>query len=827
MPPSGLISRPYLRYRAIQYSMATRFLIVWLPFCAHVLCASPPPLVCSSGTPLGSVDLRVVSPLTGTKPLPLRTINRLEKGETLTYSPILQPGEDRKGDVAMVLVPFDRTAAGENMAILGPKPANKPAQWKIPWRVSLVAFVYGAAGLNRNNVRRFLSRDDELVGQLADYADKTARTEALIAAISSSARSDEAFQAAAQGFSSKFGIAVQVSPTAPTAAQASALFTAINPDLASYDPLSSPGALPEGVALRLATSIGELFYGSPVGLAAGGTALLVELGTLAFPRTEFRASLSQPLPEDGLGLCGKAGSLPAHTRVAYLWATRVSNAGPPVLSIGKANSLPTSVKSPLPVVASAADWKYVDRARDWTLQPDSGKPAPVKVQKLGDTRKLELDLGKDVKPGRYRLEANWDWGHFEAKGFLEVRTVADFKTARFLPASQDRLVARTGKVPVTLENSDFEFVTKVEIERLHDEFATPSALPFVLPQELRAGPQNRMDVQIDTTNLDPGSYQLKIYQLDGKASLVDLEMLTAPPTIVNLPLILNQGVSTGAFLLKGQRLELLKRIEVASGSVDLAAASPGQVERGLTLRMAPEISAGTSFAIKAFIEGRSDPLMFSDGVRIAGPAPNITEVVVSKPPDQKVQLDDGELPGGVYLSAMLSVEHLRSNSLVKLGCDQEADGEATLRLGERSGPLRAQQLTPNQVFLSFDTGAWRNGCILKASIANSGEGESAPHQLGKLVLVPDIEGFELADSAGGDFMRASLTGQNLETIEKIGWTADRGEPVGLPLPVGDGQKQQLQTRIDAPPDPDAGLFLWLRNETKARVTTVRPGLASH
>ena len=263
------------------------------------------------------------------------------------------------------------------------------------------------------------------------------------------------------------------------------------------------------------------------------------------------------------------------------------------------------------------------------------------------------------------------------KGFLDVRALGDFMSARFLPSSQDRLVGKTGKVPVTLENGDFEFVTKVAIEKVHDEFASPAAVPFVLPQGLREGPQDRMDLQIDTANLDPGSYQLMLSQVDGRTH-PNLEILAAPPAIANLPIILNQGVSTGQFVLKGQRLDLLKRIEVASGSIDLAPVSPGQAQRGLTLRMASDISAGTSFAIKAFIEDRSEPLLFSDAVRIVGPRPDITEVTVSKTSDQSVQLDAGELPGGVYLSAMLSVEQLQSNSIVKLGCEQDGDGGVTL-----------------------------------------------------------------------------------------------------------------------------------------------------
>ena len=269
----------------------------------------------------------MISPEPGTKPLPLRTINRLEEGDVLTYRPILRHGEERKGQVAMVLIPANRTAAGEDMQILEPKDANKPQQWKVPWRVSLLAFVYGPQGLSTKKVRKFLSRDDEVVGQLADYADKTAKTEALIAEISSPDSSDEAFQAAMQGFSSQFGLSVQIARNAPMQAQASALFQAINPQMATYDPLSSQDTPAAGQTARLATSVGELFFGTPVGLAAGGTALVLDLRALAFPNSEFRSSFTQPLPDDGLGLCGKTGASPPHTKLDYLWAMRVRRRG--------------------------------------------------------------------------------------------------------------------------------------------------------------------------------------------------------------------------------------------------------------------------------------------------------------------------------------------------------------------------------------------------------------------------------------------------------------------------------------------------------------------
>jgi hypothetical protein len=807
--------------------MMLRYLGIALVFGLEFMVGAPlPPLVCPAGGPIGSVDLRVSSPRGGSDSLPLRTINRLEEGDKLVYRPLLRSGEERKGEVTVVLVPANKSATGEKIVILEPKPANKPQEWNVPWRTSVVAYVYGPAGLNAKRVRTFLSRDDELVAQLADYAEKTAQTEALIGALASPNSSAASVQAALQGFSSQYGLNVQIDRTAPTAQQATTLFRTLNPVIATYDPISPQGgSQPMGQTAMLATSVAGLFFGSPVGLAAGGTAMLMELRSVAFPKAEFRSSFSQTMPNDGLGLCGRRNPAPPHTKVAYLWASRVPNVGPPQISVGKASSLPMGTKSPLPVTMTDPEWKVVDRVHNWALEPESGKPIPVKVQKLGDTKQLELDLGQPVKPGKYTLIADWDWDHFHTKGAIDVRPLSDFGQTRLMASSQDLLVSRTGKVPVTLEGNDFEFVTKVEIEKLNDKFAAPLVVPFVLPQGVRQGPQDKMDVQVNTIDMDPGQYKLIVTQLDGKTHNVDLKILPAPPRIANLPVVLNQGVSKMEFTLKGQRLDLLKRLELARGSAELGVVSADQTERTLRLKMAKDIAPGTTLALKAYTEDRSEPLTFSDAVRIVGPQPEIVEARVSQPVDQDVQLEGTELPGGMYLSAMMRVRHLQSNSVVKLGCAGQDSPVVSLRLGERKGALSFQQLTADQVFLSFDTGEWVNGCVLGAIVANGSEGESGSYPLGRVVRVPKIEKLEQADTtADANEFRASLTGESLETIEKTGWREDEGVAVaGIPLAVpGEATKQSLEIRLPPPPDPHTQLYVWLRGESKARATKIHP-----
>ena len=789
---------------------------------AVAIAAPLPPLVCPAGGALGAVDLRVASSRDAADALPLRTINRLEEGEILQYRPVLRTGEVRRGEVTFVLLPANKTAAGEELMVLEPKAAAKPQQWEVPWRVGVIVFVYGPSGLNTKKVHSFLKRDDEVVAQLADYAEKTAQTEALLTALSSPNTSSESVEAAMKGFASQYGL-TPLDRTAPTGQQAMIMFRTLNPVIAASDPISPQGNT-QGLqeAASLATTVGALFFGSPVGLAAGGTAMVMELRAIAFPRAEFRSSFSQSMPNDVMGLCGRRDPAPAHTHVAYLWASRIPNSGPPALSIDKPSTLPLTVKSPLPLTVNDTDWKFVDRARNWTLQQEGAKPVPIKVSKLGDTKSLELDLNASLKPGKYTLAANWDWDHFQVKGVVDVKALNDLKSAQVVASSQDSLVAKTGKVPVALAGTDFEFVTKVEIEHMNDKFATASAVPFVLPRGLRQGDQQRMDIQVNTIDLDPGDYRLLLTQVDGKSHPVNLKILPAPPAVANLPVLLNEGASDVEFLLKGRRLDLLQRVEVAGATVELG--PPRDDERTIKLHMIQANAAGTSLAAKAYIEDRSEPLTFADAVRIVGPRPSIVSAKVSQPPDVDVQLQPGELAGGVYLSAMMQVKHLQSNSVVKLDCGHNTGGTVVIRLGQRTGPLSLQQLAPDQIFVSFDSSVWYNGCRLTAVIANGKEGDSEPFQLGRIVRVPSIETLQTsAGDAATEPSLTTLTGQNLETIEKLGWSVEQPETVqSLPLPIdGSGQKQRLQIQLGPRPDPAAPIYVWLRGESSPRLTKLK------
>ena len=783
---------------------------------------SPPFITCPAGAPLGAVDLQVQA---GDQRLPFRTINHLSEGDTLLYAPILRGKEKRPGEVALVLVPEKRESGQEDILVTEPKPADKPQSWKMPRTISVAAVVYGPSGLNRKKVAQFLSRDEVLIAQLADYADKTAQAEQLVATLSNSESSSASVNAALSGFASQYGFAVQINRSAPVAAQAETVFAAMNPQLSAYNPLASSTAQRAGQTASLATMAGTLFFGSPIGLAAGGTAMLLDLRAIAFPDTQFRASFAQQLPGSPVNLCGQQGPLPPHTRVAYIWASRIPNISAPKIGIGDADYLPATQKTPLPVDVPEPGWKYLDRTRNWTLV-DGSKRLPIAVVKLSNQHALEVDLTKaNIAAGDYKLTGLWDWAPFEAAGTVHVLPLDDFKKAHLNPASQDRLLAKSGKVPVTLTGGDFEFITEVQLQKLHDEFAMPEAVRFLLPKGPRKGPQDHMDVQVDTQNLDPGGYKLLLSQQDGHSHAVDFKVLPNPPRLANLPILINQGAGTQHYVLKGERLEQISRLETPGAILNLSPPGANQTERGVTVELKSSPRPGTDLPLKAYVEDRSEPMTFPGAIEITGPLPVIASSKRSLPQGLAIKIHADEFPAGYTLNATLDVRNIERQSVLRLACSDGLGEHAALHIGEQTTTWNLQQLSVDQLFLAFDTSGLPAGCALQAVVDNGRDGSSQPFSLLHIIRVPQIDSFTLAGASQQNATPPyQITGRNLEMIEKVGWDENRGLDVsGLPAPLpGPGLKQSIEVNLPDVLNPDGPLYVWLRGDKQGRVTTIKP-----
>ena len=99
----------------------------------------------------------------------------------LVWDPVhLTPRISDKGEIAVLIVQH----AQGRLVTLAPQRARGHAEWGIPPDVDVVAVVLGPDGLNMAKVQRLLANNDELLAQLADYAQQTSQVEALIQGLS-------------------------------------------------------------------------------------------------------------------------------------------------------------------------------------------------------------------------------------------------------------------------------------------------------------------------------------------------------------------------------------------------------------------------------------------------------------------------------------------------------------------------------------------------------------------------------------------------------------------------------------------------------------------
>jgi hypothetical protein len=428
-----------------------------------------------------------------------------------------------------------------------------------------------------------------------------------------------------------------------------------------------------------------------------------------------------------------------------------------------------------------------------------------------------------LQPGDYRLTGLWDWTPARVEGVIHVRLLSDFRQAGLDPASQDRLLAGSGNQTVRVAGSDFEFATKVEIQKKNDEFAATEPIRFALPRGPRHGPQDHMDVQIATQSLEAGVYDLLITQQDGKAHPVGFKVLPNPPHIANLPVLLNLGAAPQHFVLKGDRLGLIARLEAEGVVFTLNPAVPNQSERSLTAELKSAPRPGTRLPVRAYVQDRIEPITLPEALKITGPVPVIASVKLSRAAVQAIAPRPDELPAGSTLNALLDVKNLERTSVLQLGCADGVGAKASLSIGGRTGRWSLQQLSPDQLFLAFDSSELPAGCSLEAVVENGREGKSRPFSLARLVRLPKIDSFTVATDRLTGLRQYQLTGENLEMIQKIGWTdSEPVEVTGLPAPLpGPGLKQALELGLSDAPKPGAALWIWLRGDQEPRAASIQ------
>jgi hypothetical protein len=278
-------------------------------------------------------------------------------------------------------------------------------------------------------------------------------------------------------------------------------------------------------------------------------------------------------------------------------------------------------------------------------------------------------------------------------------------------------------------------------------------------------------------------------------------------------------------MLKGERLNLLARLEATGAKFELGAPEKAGTERDVKVQLESDPRPGTTLPVEAFLVDRSEPLMFSNALQITGPLPVIASSKLSLPNGMAISVLQDEFPAGYTLTAVLDVKNIGPTSLLRLGCTSGIGPRTALHVGEQNQRSSLQQLSQDQLFLSFDTTDLPAGCSLQATIDNGIAGQSQPFTLAYMTRLPQIDSFEATATTEPNGMRTYLiTGRNLEFIEKVGWNKSEGTDVsGLPTPIPQqGQKQSLQVALPAPPSDQAPVFLWLRGEKEGRATTIVP-----
>ncbi|MGH9342845.1 MAG: hypothetical protein ACRD19_03670 [Terriglobia bacterium] len=795
------------------------------------------PRPCVGGTlPIATFKLLLL-PSQGGKGLPVKDVNIVLAGDKLKYEPVFVPSPIRnQARVAIVLAPAAE-AKEKGIEVLDAQPARATAEWTIPFRASVVGVVFGPRGLNVKKVHSLVHNDPELVPELATYAEQTAEVNALVQTLSQYDQSkpgSEDLNAALGGFSAEYGVALpRLTPGTPTDQQASLLLQAVMPSVSNYDPLTSGRSAMVAQSAGLAASVAALFYGTPVGLAAGGAEFFVNMRTMMFPGTDFRSAFSDPALPSGMEFCSKDQKPVPRTRLAYLWMLKVPDAGAPTASLAKIETLPMGSKSDLKITCTTNEQlRLLPRAREWRLisgAHSTDVPGKITVGAESDTLALDLSHAK-LSAGDYQLAALWDWEQLKVKGAVRVRPYSDFSGVKLTPDSADALRADNGIVNLNLVGADFEFVSQAALET-DDNASSAKPLVFTLPVGKDAGEQLQMDVKAATDNLTPGKHRILLTQTNGKTQAVPIVVHPPNPKIADAPYAANLGESSQVIVLHGTGLDRIETLTGGNATWELAPAAGdhrGLTERRVTVRLHAGLSAGQTLSPNMKIEGIGQPVPVPGLARVAPPRPKIVSVTDSFPKAGSVALRTGEIPAGEAVSFALHTANVSGEPSLDVVCANPADERQTLNLkpGGQSSPNGDAQLDyagDGILFLSLDPGAvGQSGCQLTAVVTTLDAGASDPAALGQVIRLPQIGKFSLSsDALGGSLYSGTLTGQDLQMIEKTGWNAATGYPVeGIPTPVpGSALEQTLQIELPwPPPAPGAPVYIWLRGESQGRKT---------
>ena len=782
-----------------------------------------------------------LAPASGGPPLAVNSVNRVEPGETLEYTPLQIPPYIRSKSRIAVMLVSEPKGGPKDVVMLPAMPARAKAQWKLSQPASLVGVVFGPHGLDIKQVNSLVRKDPNLVPELAQYAKETSTVNALIQTLSQYEQAPpgtEDLNAALQGFSSQYNVALPLvaSRGEPSGMQAALLLQGVLPSLSAADPTAytSASSLAMQQSAGLAAAVAALFYGTPAILAVGGADLFQTLRVMLFPDTDLRAAFAEPEASGGMQLCSSNQPPKPRSRIAYVWVMQIPSTPPPSVALDEPHALAEGAKAAVQVkCATNSQLRLLPRARDWKLvAPKQSVSVPAKVTVGSSWDTVSFDLSKlKVPTGVYHLAALWDWTEFSVAGTLQLRDFSNFAGVRLTPESKDLLVEDTGSVHIELTGTDFEFVHKVALVKAGQGDTSARSLSFVLSKPTAQGERLSMRVCVNTSVLTPGAYKLLLTQSGDKTQSVPVTVHPPDPKLDNLPMRANLGLEQQIVVLRGTGLERVEEITSQKATWKLAPPGSGsgkltQREAIISLKAGAHIGDLLSASLR--VQGLQKPIDIPDAVQVAGPLPKILSVRESFPRNQTVALRAGEIPAAMTVSFAIRTEHLDSELVVNLGCASADDTlqPIEIRPGDRTATAQLDNAGEDLLFLSLQPGAvGRSGCVLTLSATDPDTGTSMPYTLGTVIRLPSIDRFILTDeSAGKNLYLGTLRGFNLQMIAETGWDDRNGYPVqGIPTPVPDNpQEQTLEIELPwPPPSPRSPLYIWLLGEAQGRRTNAR------
>src|SRR5579883_2426234 len=109
------------------------------------------------------------------QPIPIRQANNLGSNYRISYQPLDLPanlGKDAK--LTLVMVP---KANDGQITVLEPRLAASSTEWIMPIAARMVLVVFAPQGLDEKRLTNLVTRDENMVAALGDYADQTADLE--------------------------------------------------------------------------------------------------------------------------------------------------------------------------------------------------------------------------------------------------------------------------------------------------------------------------------------------------------------------------------------------------------------------------------------------------------------------------------------------------------------------------------------------------------------------------------------------------------------------------------------------------------------------------